>query len=115
MASIIKSPLGAMRLADRPEVVVLNESSRVSIEGSTGTEIDDVATLHAKLPSVKAVSEFGDVQSWSRSGKARKGVRSDDCVQGREDHRPRMRRTLLVRKTRDSGSMFQCTSIRALA
>ena len=54
--TIIKSPLGAMRLADRPEVVVMNQSTRASSEGSTDTEIDDAATLQAKLPSVKAVS-----------------------------------------------------------
>ena len=113
--TIVKSPLGAMRLADRPDVVLMGKSSRVSSASSTDTEIDDVATLQAKLPSVKAVSEFGDVQAWDRSSRPLNDVQNDSCDQFKEDLKQRARLPLLVRKTRNSGSMFQCSSIKALA
>ena len=114
-ATIIKSPLGAMRLADRPDIVLVGKSSRVSSASSTDTEIDDVATLQAKLPSVKAVSDFGDVQTWDRSSRPLNDVQNDGGDQFKEDPTQRARLPLLVRKTRDSGSMFQCSSIKALA
>ena len=113
--TIVKSPLGAMRLADRPDVVLMGKSSRVSSASSTDTEIDDVATLQAKLPSVKAVSEFGDVQAWDRSSRPLNDVQNDGCDRFKEDPKQRARLPRLVRKTRDSGSMFQCSSIKALA
>jgi hypothetical protein len=76
-ATIVKSPLGAMRLADRPDIVVMSKNSRVSSETSA-TEIDDVVTLQAMLPSVKAVSEFGDVQTWKPQSKPRDSTQSGD-------------------------------------
>ena len=66
-----------MRLAEQPDIIVKEKSSRMSSTSST-TEIDDVVTLHAKLPSVKAVSDFGEVQTWDRQGKGLRDVHVDD-------------------------------------
>jgi hypothetical protein len=103
-----------MRLADRPDLVLVGKSSRVSSASSTDTEIDDVATLQAKLPSVKAASEFGNVQTGDRSSRPLNDVQNDGCDQFNEDLKQRARLPLLVRKTRDSGSMFQGSSIKGL-
>ncbi len=63
-ATVKESPLGAMRLASDPDVVMMAKESRRSMDGSD-SDIDDAATLQARLPSVKAVSDFGDVQAWA--------------------------------------------------
>lgn len=60
MATVKKSPLGMMRLASDPEIVIDRDRRSMSDASST-SDIDDAATLQARLPSVKAVSEFGDV------------------------------------------------------
>lgn len=113
-ATIIKSPLGVMSLADRPDVVVTHERIRTSIDSDT-TEIDDVVTLQAKLPSVKAVSEFGDVLAWSNLGKTLENVRPNDNGPYMVESKKRSWKPLTVRKNRDSESMFQCSIIKALA
>jgi len=90
-----------MRRADDPDTIVMpEERSRVSSEGSE-TDIDDAATLQAKLPSVKAVSEFGEVESWQV---ARPALLSFCQRPARRDREGNLRRvdlsSLSVRKTR---------------
>lgn len=63
-ATMYKSPLGAMRLADHPEVVVMaREQSTTLPSEKSDSDIDDAATLQARLSSVKATSNFGGVAS----------------------------------------------------
>lgn len=112
-ATIVKSPLGAMRLADRPEVVVLSRHSRVSSD-SSATEIDDVITLQAMLPSVKAVSDFGDVQAWGYQCASNKILHNGNNSPYSEKFKQRIWMPLRVRKARDSESLFQWSNIKAL-
>lgn len=113
-ATIVKSPLGAMRLADWPDVIVMNKSSRVSSEDSA-TEIDDVVTLEAMLPSVKAVSEFGDVQTWKARSKALESEHNGDDGPYGEQLRLRSWIPLRMPKTRDNGSVFKSGGLKSLA
>ena len=109
-ATVKKSSLGAMRLAEDPDVVVVAEERlRQSSEGSD-SEIDDATTLQAKLPSVKAVSDFGDVQNWTSRGTQQ----SQQKEEGRHTRRQGFA-ALTIRKTRDSASIFQSHAIEAIA
>ena len=92
----------------------MNKTSRTSNE-SSATDIDDVMALQAQLPSVKTVSEFGDVQTWRNQNKTADSTQSDDIGPYREQSKQRTWMPLLVRKTRDSESMFQYNGIKSLA
>ena len=116
-ATVKRSPLGAMRLADRPDVVVMaEEKSRTSSEGSDST-IDDAATLQAMLPSVKAVSEFDEIDTWQASRQApttsfdqRPAMLNENGNLQRLDFTP-----LTIRKTRDSAALFSCQMVQSMA
>jgi hypothetical protein len=62
MATIIQKPLSYMMLPELLDGTAASKHSRTSSR-SSATEIDGVVTLQAKLPSVKAVSRSGDVES----------------------------------------------------
>lgn len=102
-STIAKSPLGAMRLASDPETVVMSGAVSCGSNDGADSDIDDAATLQAKLPSVKAVSEFGQVEDWHNAGRApvsycaRASEANDEGVMERLNFTP-----LMVRKTRDA-------------
>lgn len=58
-----------MRLANEPDVVVLPKTNSRSGSDSED-QIDDAATLQARLPRVKTVSEFGEVEDWAQGKSA---------------------------------------------
>lgn len=62
-ATVKESPLGAMRLASEPDVVV---GAKRLESRSLDVDIDDAAMLQASLPLVQPVSKFGGVSGWSR-------------------------------------------------
>lgn len=115
-ATIIKSPLGAMRLASDPDVVVgSRRDRRHSSSADSESDIDDAATLQARLPSVKAVSDFGEVSGWP-------GERDVACNYYHKSYQiciGEMRGVdftpLNVRRTRDSVSMVNSGAFRAAA
>lgn len=94
-----KSPLSTMQLAESTEEVVIGTvaGKKLSIDSSSEPDIDDVATLQARLPSVKAVSAFGEVGNWLE-----RDVDSVDVTQ--QKNRNKFRRSLLtsiaIKKTR---------------
>ena len=63
-ATVVKSPLGAMRRAETPDTVVMPSSRSRSSSEESDSDVDDAEMLQAKLPSVKAVSDFGEVGNW---------------------------------------------------
>lgn len=97
-ATMKKSSLSTMRLASDPDIVVIAEDRPRYSSDSCDTEIDDAATLQAKLPSVKAVSVFGDVHGWG------KNPLDDESCQ--RYSKPPHVESLRIRKTRDSASTF---------
>lgn len=92
--TVKKSPLGVMRLASDPDVVFTSQSNDFklqdhhiragSVESSTSSnsEINDAATLQRRLPSVKAVSTFGEPLSWTSTEGQEKGSKE----QGKAKH-----------------------------
>ena len=111
-ATIIKSPLSYMTLAKQPDGMIINKHSRKSSDGSA-TEIDDVVTLQAKLPSVKAVSHFGDIETWKCQSDDQSGYGHDTGPYNAES-KQRTWMPLRVKKTRGSESLFQCSNVRAI-
>ncbi|KAK5134788.1 hypothetical protein LTR08_006163 [Meristemomyces frigidus] len=87
--TIVKSPLGAMRRAADPDTILMPGERSNTPSMSSDSEIDDAAMLQAKLPSVKAVSAFGEVATWQRRDHA------SYCA------------PLAIRKTRHSAAMPQ--------
>lgn len=117
-ATVKKSGLGAMRLASNPEVIVVAETRSRSMSETQTSDIDDVATLQAKLPSVKAVSEFGEVEAWTSRPHCTAGHRSnpfellsdEDEKKQRHSYRP-----LTIRKTTKRVSIIQSRCIVTIA
>lgn len=106
-ATVKKSPLGIMRLASDPDIIVGSPSDkRSSSSSSSDSDIDDVATLQARLPSVKTVSDFGEVSTWEGEG----NVATQYYQRSYEICLSEMKKLdfapLNVRRTRDSGSLF---------
>lgn len=69
-------------------------------------EINDAATLQAKLPTVRAVSTFGAVEEWSCGSKARahyyqRLIKSNEAG----CRRTLSFRPLMIRKTRNSAAV----------
>ncbi|KAK5733742.1 hypothetical protein LTR17_009446 [Elasticomyces elasticus] len=115
-ATLVKSPLGAMRRAADPNTVVLPEMRRQTSSEEIDLEIDDAATLQANLPSVKAVSEFGEVADWPLGRQVplsycqRTAQLDEKGVLRRMDFTP-----LTIRKTRDSAAMVPGRFVAAAA
>jgi hypothetical protein len=93
-ATVRKSPLGVMRLASEPDVLVV-EMRSTSV--GSGSDIDDAATLQAKLPPVQAVGEFGDVSNWDDGVGV---VQHADPVWTKGTWRGLRRNRFVVKKTR---------------
>ncbi|KAK5683277.1 hypothetical protein LTS10_004808 [Elasticomyces elasticus] len=115
-ATLVKSPLGAMRRAADPNTVVLPETRRQTSSEEIDMDIDDAATLQANLPSVKAVSEFGEVADWPLG----RQVPSSYCQRTAQlDEKGVLRRMdftpLTIRKTRDSAAMVPGRFVAAAA
>ncbi|KAK0900896.1 hypothetical protein LTR91_009480 [Friedmanniomyces endolithicus] len=104
-ATLVKSPLVAMRRAADPNTIVMPGSKSGSCSDDFESEVDDAATLQAKLPSVKAVSEFGEVENWPLGRQVpmsycqRTTVMDEKGVLRRLDFTP-----LTIGKTRGSGA-----------
>ncbi|KAK4544180.1 hypothetical protein LTR36_004390 [Oleoguttula mirabilis] len=102
-ATVVKSPLCAMRRADDPDTILtLDLRSRTSSD-SSDSDIDDTAMLQAKLPSV-----MGEMETWQ----PRRQNHTSYYQRARElDREGTMRRLeftpLTIRKTRDSAALFQ--------
>lgn len=90
----------------------MNKPSRLSSDSAI-TEIDDVVTLQARLPSVKAVSDFGDVKTCKCENGDQKAC-IDDGGPYREEFKQRTWVPLRVRRTRNNESMFQRINVKAL-
>lgn len=105
--TVKRSPLGVMRLASDPDIIVSEQDrDRRSSNLSSDSDIDDAATLQARLPLVKTVSGFGEVSSWS-AGERNCGDVAAKCYQkSYEICLGEMRKVdftpLNVRRTRDS-------------
>lgn len=117
--TVKRSPLGIMRLASDPEIIVSEqERYRRSSNVSYDSDIDDAATLQARLPLVKTVSDFGEVSSWPASGRDESDVATKCYQKSYEICLGEMRKVdftpLNVRRTRDSAGMF-CVSTVGLA
>lgn len=108
-ATVKKSSLGMMRLAADPDVFIDTQQQGGRLSSGTvsdsDSDLDHVATLQARLPSVKPVSEFGDVSSWTEGQAAANYSRNsyEICMGGKRklEFAP-----LNVRRTRDSAPMF---------
>lgn len=78
------------------------------------SDIDDAATLQARLPSVKPVSHFGEISSWTEGQVASNYYqKSYEICMGemkKLDFAP-----LNVMRTRNSASMFHSNAVRAAA
>lgn len=76
------------------------------IDERSDSDIDDAATLQAKLPSVRAVSAFGDVKTWSCGSQVAANYyqRLIHPEQGGCKRQPSFR-PLLIRKTRNSAAV----------
>lgn len=102
-----------MRLASDLYVVVGHQRESRHSSISSDSDIDDAATLQARLPSVKAVSEFGELSAYQ--GEAEVSV--DYYQQSYQNCIGEMRKAdfapLNVRRTRDSASMFYISAARA--
>ncbi|KAK4967102.1 hypothetical protein LTR42_010450 [Elasticomyces elasticus] len=115
-ATLVKSPLGAMRRAADPNTVVLPEMRRQTSGEEIDMDIDDAATLQANLPSVKAVSEFGEVTDWPLGRQVplsycqRTAQLDEKGVLRRMDFTP-----LTIRKTRDTAAMVPGRFVAAAA
>ena len=115
-ATVVKSPLGAMRRADDPETVVMPTLMSRSSSESSGSDIDDAATLQAKLPSIKATSEFGEVECWRAGRQEHVSYDQRAWEMGQDGMQRRLECTpLVIRKTRDSASMFSSRDVVAIA
>ena len=104
-ATVKKSHLGIMRLASNPDVIVIAEEKSRSSTDRSDSDIDNVATLQAKLPSVKVVSDFGEINNWRIS---RLDATTDTNFE-RFYFTP-----LNIVKTRHSREMFQIHAIAAI-
>lgn len=95
-----------MRLASDPDIVVgSQDNNRSSASSDSDSDIDDAATLQARLPSVKPISDFGEFSSWEGEGHVSAQFYQKSytiCIgEMREvDFTP-----LNVRRTRDSASI----------
>jgi len=112
-----KSPLGMMRRASQPSLVLpssyscgLTDHTLSSSESSTDTDsdIDDAATLQARLPHVRAVSDFGEVESWSQETAYQKSYQKCLGEMAKLDFGA----GLAVKKTRESNALFQPEIVR---
>ncbi|TKA76974.1 hypothetical protein B0A55_04918 [Friedmanniomyces simplex] len=106
-ATLVSSPLGAMRRAANPNTIVLPGSRSGSCGEEAESEIDDAVTLQAKLPAVKAVSEFGEVEGCPLG----RQVPMSYCHRTAQlDEKGMLRRMdftpLTIRKTRDSAAVM---------
>ena len=111
-ATRIKSPLGAMRQAEHPEVVVIEEEKSRQSSESSDTAFDNAAALQAKLPSVKAVSDFGVVQTWITGRNKALPVKNwSGQGEGRKVVKRSAFKPLRIRKTRDSALIFQSHAV----
>ncbi|KAK5112314.1 hypothetical protein LTR85_011586 [Meristemomyces frigidus] len=107
-ATVVKSPLCAMRRADDPDTVVILEHRARRSSDSSDSDIDDADMLQAKLPSVKAVSDFGEVEIWQAKRQNHASYHQRARELDREGTMRRLEFTpLTIRKTRDSAAMFQ--------
>lgn len=105
-----------MRRADDPDTVVMPEMRSRTSSDSSESDIDGAATLQAMLPSIKAVSEFGEVEGWHPQRQDHESY----CQRAREMQQDgtllRMEVTpLMIRKTRDSAALFSSPHIAAIA
>ncbi|TKA69780.1 hypothetical protein B0A55_08811 [Friedmanniomyces simplex] len=106
-ATLVRSPLGAMRRAADPNTIVLPGSRSGSCGEEAESEIDDAVTLQAKLPAVKAVSEWGEVEGYPLGSQ----VPMSYCQRTAQlDEKGMLRRLdftpLTIRKTRDSAAVM---------
>lgn len=68
-ATVRKSPLGIMRLASEPDIIVVERTnSRQSSISTVDSDIDDAATLQARLPSTRADCGVGEVSDGAAEG-----------------------------------------------
>ncbi|RMY98655.1 hypothetical protein D0862_07485 [Hortaea werneckii] len=109
--TVVKSPLGTMRLASdykevvltgqRPSTNVTSRNGRVDA-GEEDSDIDDAATLQARLPLSKAHAVSGQRDSYYE----RSRERDEDGTERRLTFTP-----LNVKKTRDSAAMFSARHV----
>ena len=105
-STAVKSQLKGAKLVDYADTFPNGAAKHVQDAKTFDSDIDDAATLQAKLPAVRAVSTFGDVEKWSCGSDARANyyqrlIEPED----RGYRRALSFRPLMIRKFRDSTSV----------
>ena len=115
-ATVKKSHLGAMRLAEDPEVIIVSQERPCLSSNSSNCDIDDAATLQARLPSVKAVCGFGEVDDLTSTQHITASLTQLPPHSGETGGMDRLYHAPLnIRKSRSSAAMFKGHIITAVA